>query len=103
MGQETLDIWELAVRVKKSPAMSTAAGSKEGCMPPLVSGGTTQLCWKPPGLLCMQCIWLTPKLEITRAATDFDSIPGAVLSTLHTLAPIHSPQQAGTNISPIFR
>lgn len=28
-GQETLAIWELAVRVKKSPAMSTGAGSRE--------------------------------------------------------------------------
>lgn len=29
LGQETLAIWELVVRVKKSWAMSTGAGSKE--------------------------------------------------------------------------
>lgn len=58
MGQETLAIWELAVRVKTWRALSTGAGSEEeeeGYVPPLASGGR-RLCWKPPGLLCVYLI-----------------------------------------------
>ena len=87
--------------------MSTGAGSKEeqeGCVPPLASGGATQLLWKPPALLCMY-------LVNTRASNHY-SCPRLRLHTRccaqHSshISPTCSPQphhEVGTNISPIFR
>lgn len=56
-----LDIWELAVRVRKSPPVPSGAGSKEdkGYTPPLASGVPHGCTGEPPGLLV--CIWLTLK------------------------------------------